>query len=102
MSIQPFTIAVPQTTLDDLHERLAHTRWPEVTDEASWGYGISMQYMQELMNHWQHTYNWREHEATLNNFANFSYSNYNFFLRQYSITNSYSINHSVKYVFIFF
>ena len=28
MSIQPFTIAIPQATLDDLRARLAHTRWP--------------------------------------------------------------------------
>jgi len=25
MSIRPFTIAMPQSTLDDLRERLAHT-----------------------------------------------------------------------------
>jgi len=29
MNIQPYTIAVPQATLDDLHERLADTRWPD-------------------------------------------------------------------------
>lgn len=29
MSIQAYKIAVPQTTLDDLRERLAHTRWPD-------------------------------------------------------------------------
>src|SRR5438270_13712522 len=28
MSIQPIKIAIPQATLDDLHERLANTRWP--------------------------------------------------------------------------
>src|SRR5690242_12090773 len=71
MSIQPFTIAIPQATLDDLRERLARTRWPDVAEQASWSYGISMQYMQELMDHWLHTYNWREHEAALNAFANF-------------------------------
>ena len=71
MSIQPFTIAIPQATLDDLRERLARTRWPDVAEEASWSYGISMQYMQELMDYWQHTYNWREQEAALNAFANF-------------------------------
>ncbi len=29
MSIQSFTIAIPQATLDDLRERLARTRWPD-------------------------------------------------------------------------
>lgn len=29
MNIQPFTIAIPQTALDDLHQRLTQTRWPD-------------------------------------------------------------------------
>ncbi len=28
MSIQPFTIAIQEADLDDLRERIAHTRWP--------------------------------------------------------------------------
>ena len=27
MTVQPFTIAIPQADLDDLRERLARTRW---------------------------------------------------------------------------
>ncbi len=27
--IRPFRIAIPQADLDDLHERLARTRWPD-------------------------------------------------------------------------
>ena len=29
MSIQPFTIAIPQATLDNLRKHLARTRWPD-------------------------------------------------------------------------
>jgi epoxide hydrolase len=71
MTIQPFTIAVPQATLDDLRERLARTRWLAAAEQASWDYGISLEYMQELINHWQHSYDWRKHEAALNAFAQF-------------------------------
>lgn len=28
-AIRPFRIAIPQDDLDDLRERLAHTRWPD-------------------------------------------------------------------------
>lgn len=28
-SIRPFKIEVPQTQLDDLRKRIAHTRWPD-------------------------------------------------------------------------
>src|SRR3954470_10682179 len=71
MTIQPFSITVPQATLDDLRERLARTRWIDAAEEASWEYGISLEYMQELVNHWQHSYDWRKHEAALNAFAQF-------------------------------
>src|SRR5215212_4117634 len=71
MTIEPFTIAVPQATLDDLRERLARTRWIDAAAGAGWDYGISLEYMQELVNHWQHSYDWRKHEAALNAFAQF-------------------------------
>ena len=29
MQIQPFTINIPQADLNDLHDRLARTRWPD-------------------------------------------------------------------------
>ena len=71
MTAQPFTIAVPQATLDDLRERLARTRWIDQAEGSGWTYGISMEYIQELVDHWQHTYDWRKHEAALNTFAHF-------------------------------
>jgi pimeloyl-ACP methyl ester carboxylesterase len=71
MSIQPFTISVPQTTLDDLHVRLTRTRWPDEVEGAGWDYGTSMEYMRELAEYWQNTYDWRKHEARLNTLAQF-------------------------------
>ena len=71
MSIQPFTIAIPQATLDDLRERLARTRWSVEIEGAGWDYGISLDYMKELANYWKQTYDWRTHEAALNAFAHF-------------------------------
>ncbi|HEX6483110.1 MAG TPA: epoxide hydrolase [Ktedonobacteraceae bacterium] len=71
MNIQPFTIAVPQTTLDDLHERLARTRWPDEAENTGWNYGTNLNYLQELVNYWQHSYDWRAQEAKLNQFAQF-------------------------------
>lgn len=71
MSIQPFTIAIPQSTLDDLRERLAHTRWIDEVESSSWEHGISLEYMRELTDYWLETYDWRKHEAALNTFAHF-------------------------------
>jgi hypothetical protein len=33
---QPFQINIPQAVLDDLQRRLAHTRWPDEIEGASW------------------------------------------------------------------
>ena len=71
MSIQPFTINVPQTILENLHDRLARTRWTDEVEGAGWDYGANLGYMKELANYWQHEYDWRKHEAALNNFAQF-------------------------------
>ena len=71
MSIQPFTIAVPQATLDDLHERLARTCWPDEAEGVDWNYGTPLGYLKELVNYWQHSYDWRAQEAKLNQFAQF-------------------------------
>jgi pimeloyl-ACP methyl ester carboxylesterase len=71
MSLESFTINIPQATLDDLRERLAQTRWPDEVEGAGWDYGTNLQYMKELTDYWQHQYDWRKHEAELNTFAQF-------------------------------
>src|SRR5258708_2372259 len=68
---QPFIIAIPQATLDDLRERLARTRWPGEAEGSGWSHGIALDYLKELTEHWRHTYDWRTHEAALNTFAHF-------------------------------
>jgi pimeloyl-ACP methyl ester carboxylesterase len=71
LSIQPFTISIPQSTLDDLRDRLARTRWPSADADAGWDYGTSLSYLQDLVNYWQHSYDWRIHEARINKLAQF-------------------------------
>src|SRR5690348_2649455 len=71
VTIEPFTIAVPQATLDDLRERLARTRWLDQVEGAGWTYGIALDYTKELVNHWQQNYDWRVQEARLNSFTHF-------------------------------
>jgi pimeloyl-ACP methyl ester carboxylesterase len=71
MSVQAFTITFAQSTLDDLRERLAHTRWPDEAEEAAWDYGTNLDYLKTLVDYWQHAFNWRAQEAKLNQFAQF-------------------------------
>jgi len=71
MTIQSFTIDIPQATLDDLHARLARTRWPDEMEGAGWDYGTNLAYLKELVSYWQHDFDWRVQEAKLNQFAQF-------------------------------
>jgi pimeloyl-ACP methyl ester carboxylesterase len=69
--IEPYRIDVPQADLDDLRRRLAATRWPDELPGAGWDYGIPLQRMQELAARWRDGYDWRRHEATLNELPQF-------------------------------
>jgi len=71
MEIQPFTIQIPQTALDDLRDRLAGARWPDEVDGAGWNYGSNLAYMRELADYWRNDFDWRAREALLNRFAQF-------------------------------
>jgi len=71
LNIQPFKIAIPQSTLNDLRERLARTRWPDEVEGAGWNYGTNLDYLKSLVAYWQHEYDWRKQEATLNRYTQF-------------------------------
>jgi pimeloyl-ACP methyl ester carboxylesterase len=71
VSVEPFRIAVPQATLDDLAERLARTRWPAELDGAGWEDGTSPAFLRKLVGWWQTGFDWRAQEATLNRFPQF-------------------------------
>jgi epoxide hydrolase len=64
--IRPFRVEIPQADLDDLRDRLARTRWPDEIPGGGWDYGIPLGYMKELAEYWRMAYDWRKHEARLN------------------------------------
>ncbi len=66
MAIEPFTIDVPQATLEDLNERLGRTRWTDDVEGAGWSMGTNAAYLKELTDYWLNGYDWRAHEAELN------------------------------------
>ena len=71
MAVEAFTINIPQATLDDLHNRLAHTRWPDEIEGAEWAYGTNLDYLKSLVSYWQNQFDWRAQEARLNQFTQF-------------------------------
>ncbi len=71
-TIRQFRIEIPQAQLDDLTDRLARTRWPDELPGTGWARGVPLGYMRELAGYWQHSYDWRKHEAQLNDFPQFT------------------------------
>jgi pimeloyl-ACP methyl ester carboxylesterase len=69
--VTPYRIEIPQADLDDLNARLARTRWPDELPGVGWDYGIPLDRVQELAEHWRTAYDWREHEAALNSIPQF-------------------------------
>ena len=47
-TIRAFRIEIPQADLDDLHERLARTRWPDELPDVGWSRGVPLEYLKEL------------------------------------------------------
>jgi pimeloyl-ACP methyl ester carboxylesterase len=68
----PFRIAVSDDDLDDLRQRLRHTRWPERECVDDWNQGIPLDYTRELAAYWADGYDWRAREAALNRFDQFT------------------------------
>jgi pimeloyl-ACP methyl ester carboxylesterase len=71
-NIESFRIDVAQADLDDLHRRLDATRWPDELPGVGWTRGVPLAYLKELADHWRHGYDWRAHEARLNEFPQFT------------------------------
>lgn len=71
MNIQPFEVHIPNTILNDLQDRLAHIRWPDEIPDSGWNYGTNLGYLKELVDYWQHKFEWREQEVKLNKFDQF-------------------------------
>ena len=72
MSVRPFQVSIPKADLEDLHERLARTRWPDELPGVGWSRGVPLGYLKKLTEYWQNEYDWRQWEAKLNEYPQFT------------------------------
>jgi pimeloyl-ACP methyl ester carboxylesterase len=72
MTARPFTIAVPDSILEDLEMRLRLTRWPDRITGAGWDYGIDTEILRPLVEHWAEGFDWRAIESDLNRLPQFT------------------------------
>lgn len=68
-AIERFEIRVDDSVLQDLRERLERTRYPDGLEGVGWDYGVPVEYLRRLVDHWLHEYDWRAEEARLNRFS---------------------------------
>ncbi|WP_199041938.1 epoxide hydrolase family protein [Glycomyces salinus] len=75
-ALTPFRIDIPQADVDDLRNRLAHTRWPLPVsgrdDRTEFSRGIPLVYLKELAEYWREGFDWRAQEAKLNGCEQFT------------------------------
>jgi pimeloyl-ACP methyl ester carboxylesterase len=71
-SIRPFRIDIPQADVDDLRNRLAHTRWAQDLPGTGWTRGVPTTYLQELADYWGTGFDWRKAEAGLHAYPQFT------------------------------
>lgn len=70
--IKPFKISVHQKAIDRLQQKLAVVDFPDELDDAGWDYGASLPEVKKLITYWQDDYDWRKHEAKLNELPNYT------------------------------
>ena len=71
MTPREFRIDVEQSVLDDLRYRLDNTIWPQTIPGSGWDYGTDVEWLRDLCDYWRTSYDWRVHEAALNQFPQY-------------------------------
>lgn len=69
LALRPFTVAVPQDALDDLHARLTSTRYaaePAGTAADDWSAGAPVSYLRDMVARWRDDFDWRAQEERMN------------------------------------
>jgi pimeloyl-ACP methyl ester carboxylesterase len=62
----PFTVAIPDSDLEDLRDRLVRARWPEPATVPDWTQGVPLEWLRGLCSYWADGYDWRRLEQRLN------------------------------------
>ncbi len=70
-AVTPFVLNIPQSRIDDLHQRLDLTRWPEKETVDDWSQGAPLAKVRALCDYWRNGYDWRRFEARLNALGQF-------------------------------
>ena len=68
---EPFEVAIPDETLEDLRGRLERARFSADFANDDWRYGTEGGYLRELVDYWVDGYDWRAEERAINAVSHF-------------------------------
>jgi pimeloyl-ACP methyl ester carboxylesterase len=71
LDIRPFQIAIAEAAIEDLHRRLAGTRFPAETPGDDWTHGTPVSYLRDMVDYWHHGFDWPAQQARMNQFPHF-------------------------------
>lgn len=69
--IRPYEVHIPQAELDEVAGRLARTRYAEELPGVGADYGVPVDYVRRLVDHWRGGFDWRAVESRLNSYPQF-------------------------------
>ena len=69
--MEPYQIAIPESRLSNLAQKLSITSFPDELDEAGWDYGAPLADIKRLTAYWRDSFDWRKQEAEINKLPQF-------------------------------
>ena len=65
MKLQTFRIAVGESDITDLKNRIGATRWPTPVRDTKWSLGMDLEYLRSLVEYWRDEFDWHAIESAL-------------------------------------
>lgn len=64
--IRDYTVAVPPAALEELHQKLALSKFPGEIDGGGWERGAPVEDVKRIAKYWQEEFSWASFEERLN------------------------------------
>jgi pimeloyl-ACP methyl ester carboxylesterase len=74
MSIQPFSPPYSAAAMEDLRDRLRHTRWPDEIPGSGWRYGTDSAFLRGICRYWCEEFDWQSQIEKIAALPHFTYS----------------------------
>ena len=69
--IKPFIVSVPDSTLEEIYNKIKNYPWKEMPNLDGWEYGSNLNYMKDFSKYWISNFDWKKQESEINKFSNF-------------------------------